>query len=253
MALPIYLPQQANIKSYYNLNDVNDGSVNSHNLTNNNGVIFTGAKFGNGANFGENNTNKYLSITDNLDITGGNITMACWVKILTAANNNIICYQGCGSTQYVNYILYYLSTGELAVNRQQQGVANNERKVAFTMGSEFHHTALTYDGTNLKMYADGSQLGADLACSGNGNTAAVNMFMIGWDNAQYLAGTQEASIIADECVVWNIALSAEEIKQVYRGPNRGFFIFLSEAWKKHKKLWTPDKKLLLPEDLGFSY
>jgi hypothetical protein len=30
-----------------------------------------------------------------------------------------------------------------------------------------------------------------------------------------------------------------------------FFIFLSEAYKRHKKLWTP--KLALPEDLGFSY
>jgi len=34
-------------------------------------------------------------------------------------------------------------------------------------------------------------------------------------------------------------------------PPTGFFIFLSEAWNRHKKLWTP--KLLLPEDLGFSY
>ncbi len=31
----------------------------------------------------------------------------------------------------------------------------------------------------------------------------------------------------------------------------GFFLFLSEAYKRHKDLWTP--KLVLPKDLGFSY
>lgn len=36
-------------------------------------------------------------------------------------------------------------------------------------------------------------------------------------------------------------------------PAAGFMIFLSEAWERHKKLWTPDKRLLLPKDLGFSY
>lgn len=216
MTLPYYLPKQANIKACYNLNDVNDSSANVYNLTNYNSVTFTGAKIGNGANFGENNTNKYLGIANNLGITGGNITMTCWVKILTAANNNMICYQGCGSPQWVNYMLWYDSAGNLSVNRQQQGVSNNIRSVAFTMGTAFHHVGLTYDSTNLKMYADGDQLGANLACSGNGNIGSVNMFMIGWENSQYLAGTQEASIIADECVVWNVALTATEILNLYK-------------------------------------
>ena len=40
----------------------------------------------------------------------------------------------------------------------------------------------------------------------------------------------------------------------YIAPTRGnFFLLLSEAYKRAKKLWTPDKKLILPKDLGFSY
>jgi len=35
-------------------------------------------------------------------------------------------------------------------------------------------------------------------------------------------------------------------------PGGSFLLFLSEAWNRHKKLWTP-KGLILPEDLGFSY
>jgi len=32
-----------------------------------------------------------------------------------------------------------------------------------------------------------------------------------------------------------------------------FLLFLCEAWQRHKKLWTPERKLILPKDLGFSY
>ncbi len=224
MPIPYYLPQQANIKACYNLNDANDGSGNGYNLTNNNSVIFTGAKLGNGANFGANNTNKYLSIANNLGITGGNITMTCWVKILTNADNPILA-QGCGTTQYVNYLLTYTNAGALSVNRQQQGVSNNERVVSFSMGSGFHHVGLTYDGTNLKMYADGNQLGTNLACSGNGGTGSTNMFMIGWDNNQKLTNIY-ASVIVDECVVWNVALTATEILNLYKQYKAsGNFIF----------------------------
>lgn len=31
------------------------------------------------------------------------------------------------------------------------------------------------------------------------------------------------------------------------------WIFLKDMWDRNKKLWTPDKKLILPKDLGFNY
>jgi len=36
-------------------------------------------------------------------------------------------------------------------------------------------------------------------------------------------------------------------------PSGAFLLFLSEAFKNHDRLWTPQKKLILPKDLGFSY
>lgn len=50
----------------------------------------------------------------------------------------------------------------------------------------------------------------------------------------------------------NAAVEKPYIKIIYTTQG-GFVFFLSEAWEKHKEFWAPDKKLILPKDLGFSY
>jgi len=46
-----------------------------------------------------------------------------------------------------------------------------------------------------------------------------------------------------------------QIMATFKGGFSGFspWIFLKDMWERHDRLWTPDKKLILPEDLGFSY
>jgi len=44
----------------------------------------------------------------------------------------------------------------------------------------------------------------------------------------------------------------EMMEAIYRSGIMNWW-FMKEAWDRHKKLWTRDKKLLLPKDLGFSY
>lgn len=72
----------ANLQGYWKLEDVNDSSTNGYNLTNNNTVTFSAAKFNNGAVVAVTGT-KYLSRSDantvNLEIAGSQ-TWGGWVN-----------------------------------------------------------------------------------------------------------------------------------------------------------------------------
>ena len=85
------MPLLDNIVAYYKLDNVND-SVGSFNLTNNNTVAFNAGKIGNAGDGSATNTNKSLSIANNLGITGGNITISCWVNVTTAPSAAIYAF-----------------------------------------------------------------------------------------------------------------------------------------------------------------
>jgi hypothetical protein len=55
-----------NLRAYYKLENLNDSSGRGFNLTNNNSVAFSPAKYANGADFGTSGTNKGLTTTTNV-------------------------------------------------------------------------------------------------------------------------------------------------------------------------------------------
>lgn len=216
MAIPTYLPQQANIQAYYALEDVNDGSANGYNLTNYNSVSFAAAKIGNGADFGASNTNKYLEVANNIGIDGGAITIALWVKNLSevAANQFVFIGQQNDNTDVYYGIWYEYNGGtrRLQFHRLKQNVAFQTVNYNVTMGTaNWYHIVLTYNTTNIIGYVNGSSVGS-AAASGNGSGTNSNMLRISDSIA-----TAAASSLIDEVIVWNTALTVDEIAQVYRG------------------------------------
>jgi len=202
----------ANTRAYYALEDVNDSSGNGFNLTNNNTCTFVGGKFNNGVSTGTSNTNKSLSINNNLGITTTTPkTIMGWFKVLTAPTNNT--YQtfvrlapGTTGTTNVSYIQYCNISGVLKLRAVSYGSGTSNAEYNIDLGtSEFNHIALTDDLTTCKLYLNGVMVASVAHRTGNSNWSG-DLFRIGCRD-----GDEYASIIADDVVVENRAITEAEL------------------------------------------
>lgn len=216
------LRSDANLKAYYKLEDESD-ETGAYDLTNTGSTPFNAALYDNGSDHGASNSSKYLTISNNMGITGGAITMAGWFKLYAANATQTLIMQGNGTT-YVSYFLYWdggntfgFGTDKLVANRQRQLAANNcVPSASLSPGtSNFFHAALTYDTTTLTLYYNGEITGTPTAYSGNGGGAATDKVQIGFNNGQ--SGNIYGSIIADDCVIFDRALDETEIAEIYNG------------------------------------
>lgn len=220
------LKNNANLKAYYRFESgalTTDSSGNGYTLTNNNTVGEGTGVFGGCADFGAGNTNKYLSVASDFGIDGGNTTISGWFKLHSEISSGVYSFVDFGSeTNYIAYWMLYeynAGTRRLTFNRQEQLLENNFLNYNVTLGTGWNHIALTYNGTTLRAYLNGSHI-ASLACSGNGSGAVADHVSIG-RNDQY---DYYASILADDVAIFSIALSADQIKELYEGR------FIGEAW-----------------------
>lgn len=193
-----------------------DATGNGNTLTNNNTVGYAAGKLGNCADFGTANTNKSLSIASNLGITGGNITISAWVKMRTeiSSGRQMLSPVVGGGTNNVEYHIRYdynAGTRKVSFVRDKNGSGEQQLDYTITLGtSNWYHVAMTYDGTNIRGYINGTLVGTT-AASGNGGTTLAAGTRIG----TWLDGsTYAASIYQDEVDVWSRALSDDEILQV---------------------------------------
>lgn len=174
------------LRAYYRAENVNDTTINSYTLTNNNSVAFNAAKFNNGADFGTTvNGTKSLSINSDIGITSGNITISCWVKLATeiAAESGYYYLVNKSSTTNVAYIIRYAynsGSPRLEFIRSRVGTANDQINYTVTLGTtNFYHLVLTYDGSYIRAYVNGSQVGSDTASTGTGASGGVDKLYIG--------------------------------------------------------------------------
>lgn len=206
---------ETNLVANYRLNDVNDNKGSFH-LTNNNSVTFTPAVMGNGANFGTANTDKSLSIANDLGVNGngaqGSINL--WVKMLTEIGSGQMGYfdlrDATGLFIFQMYYEYNAGTRRVGFNRQRFAIANDFFTSNLTMGTaNFYMFTLTYDGATVTGYVNGSSVGT-VASSGNGTSSTTDLFALG------LRDTSFASCLIDEVSVWNTrAISGAEVTSLY--------------------------------------
>ena len=228
------LASDANLKAYFKLEDVNDSTANAYNLTNHGTSTFTSAKFNNGGNFGSSGSGKYLSILNDLGITGGAITMVGWVKLLTELTGSgeyTFFSQGDAGNKVTYRMDYEYNSGNprLRAQRIRQGTSVDE--VTYNTGglgtSVFHQLALVYDGSNLSAYMDGSLVAGPTAYSGNGSSGGADQFSIGAEETGAFGQNWSYAVI-DDVAVFNRALTATEISNLYNGfPVEGGYYFMS--------------------------
>lgn len=223
--LPIF--SSSNLKAYYRFSSNANDSKNSYNLTNTNSVVLTNpGVFGNGADFGANNTNKYLSVANNMGITSGNISIGGWVHNNgTEVNTNKPCVITHGQTTTdVRYMLELSSTG-YTFSRSGFGGGGTTGTVNYIGGhsAAFDFVVLTYDGTNVRGYVNGNLVG-QAAASGNGNGYAGQFTGVmmgatnGWDGISTRSNASIYSSLSgkiDDCFVYAGELTLAEIKTIY--------------------------------------
>lgn len=221
-----------NLVAYYKLDDLTDSSGNGFTLTNNGSTPFNPAKINNGADGGSANTTKYLSILSNLGIDGGAMSYSCWVNITTqlsgANETRVILSLGSDGTD-VTYHLHYMtetSVKKIGFNRLKNGVADGYTYYPTTLNTgTWYHIVTTYDGTTSTIYLNGTSV-ASSAQSGSGTGTTTNRFFIMESTQSPGAGVMLNGLV-DEVGVWNRALSANEVLNLYRNGAGNAYQFLS--------------------------
>lgn len=223
----------ANLVAYYKLEDVNDSKASFH-LTNNGTTPFNSGKYGNGANGGTSNTTKYLSISNNLGIDGGNCSISAWININEAIGAGsgggngeftFVKQQSAGTdTAYFLTYEYNSGTPRLAFRRFRQGIAGDQATYTITLTvGLWYHLVLTYDTTNMRGYVNNVLQAGPTAMSGVG-TGATDQFSI---LADANSPSGQAGAIVDDVAVFNKVLTVAEIDTLYNETISGGFYYMS--------------------------
>lgn len=218
MALGEFLPGNG-IVALYHLENVNDSSSNGITLTNNNSVGFNQAKFSNGADFGSSNTNKSLTVANDLTIRGGSVTFSFWVKLNAEISSGIwgLLSQKDAGVFTGHFIDYQFNSGtrRLVFTREKQNVADDQIFYNIALGTSlFHHITMVYDlsTTTVSSFVDFTPVGT-VASSGNGASGYTNdSFSLGCTIGGGETQAQFASCIIDECGVFNRPFSFANLK-----------------------------------------
>lgn len=210
----LYTPN-ANTQGYYKLDDVNDSSGNGRNLTNNGSCGFVAGNVGNCVDLGTANTTKYLSQANTMGIDGGVITLSIILKMRTeiASSEARPCVQFNSNTKTGYFVRYNYNGGtrRLEFIRTKRGVAEQGPTYNIALGTaNWYHIVLTYDGTNIRGYVNGSLVAGPTAASGNGSVNdAAGFWLGGYGSGQLI------SAYLDEGIIENVAWDATKVAKYY--------------------------------------
>lgn len=157
--------------------------------------------------------------TTDVALSGNNVTFASWINIASAGATtcNTIIGKGDGNngsiTDYVFQVGWSGSgcTGgyaDLFIGGSWHTFANT-----FTLDTWYHMVA-TYDGSNVKMYINGAQIGANSAETDAIYNSAETM-RIGRQGTNTSSNNFRGSL--DEVRIYNTALTASEVAALYAG------------------------------------
>ena len=146
-----------------------------------------------------------------LDFTDA-ITIGAWVKRPNFGSDGLIAGKTNGDSRVAGYSLFSYTDG-LEFNFYSGAWPWQRTTPRVTISAnEWHHVVGTFDGNNAYLYVDGNE-SASLAYSGTIAAATGYSFHISfWRPGlpEYFNGS------IDEVVVYNRALSAEEVQQLYQ-------------------------------------
>lgn len=154
-----------------------------------------------------NGTTSKITIASLTSIPTGSASrsLQAWVRI-NDTGGGIICMYGTASTA----AMFYLAIN--STNVLFYGIARDYTPATTNAINTWFHVVLTYNGTTLRLYKNGSELGsgATLAL----NTATSTDMVLGEQSGGF-AGDGPLNGYLDEVVWWDRALSAAEVTELY--------------------------------------
>ena len=148
-----------------------------------------------------NGNNNYVDCVANqrFDITGTALTVEAWIKPSPLKAGGVVSKSGAPT----DYCLSINASGQILF------CALTTSASPVTAG-KWNHIVGTYDGTALNVYCNGIFIDT----TSSAPTASNGALEIGRQGGSYFAG------VIDEVAIYNIALSAEEIRRHYQSGNR---------------------------------
>lgn len=213
-------------------NTLTDAVGGSITLTNNNSVAFGTGKLNQCADL-EKSTPSYLSIDTAMGASAADINFSfqMWFQLESQVSGtgvsqfqNFLCYvvesAGNGWSYFIDY---YVDAGVYRLRWLRGG-----SEVAYNMGgtplnlATWYHLVGTYDGSNIRLYLNGSQVGSTVAASGVADVgSSPNIMRLGQyrdGNANVLSRYFDGAM--DEVGFWfGHCLSSSEITELYNSGN----------------------------------
>lgn len=213
MALP------DNVFAYYKLNgDATDATGVSNGVAT--GVSWNAAKIGTGAKFA-GTTSSNIQITNTLP-TLGNLSISFWVKPTNlASTEKYFVRDESGGTNW-GWMLSQDSTNVYQVGVQTTVAWRTVNSTVAVQTSNFVHLVMTYNTTTLLLYVNGVQDATLSVGEGTKSTANKDIF-IGCLNTT----TQTSAALIDEVSIWNAALTAKQVAELYNDSIGITYPFLS--------------------------
>jgi len=207
-----------NCRALYKLPDVNDSSGNNYTLTNNNTVAFVAGKFGNCANFGSSNTNKYLSVDSDCGINPASeaYSVILLVNLSTQPGSGVhfpIFHIEKNTSGGICFLEYYNDGGTYKLRCRYGSNENNYPIIAtktLTNGIWYLIVVTSSAAGSGNLYTNGALIGS----GSRGSTTGTGTFLHignGWPvtNWYYYSG------LIDEFAYLKYELTASQIRRLY--------------------------------------
>ena len=213
------------LKAYYRFKEgalTTDDSGEGHTLTAISVPVEGIGKFGSGIYLSGDDA---YSATDHADFKPtGNFTIGAWVKTSTSANQFIFQSFSQNTKQAGIRLFVYSSSGykirfDSSKNTGTTVGTDYQQVISTTNVNDgnWHFAVGTWDGTYLKLYIDGTQEGGNVGWANAPVYAATNYVRVGCQNNTGTDGTFFTGSLDDVFLFNGVALSADQIKELYSG------------------------------------
>lgn len=163
-----------------------------------------------------NGTSQYINVTKTtaLNITGNAVSIMAWINPTTVAGARRILglplSESGGGEKY--FILLNASTVQFWIGVTSTSGQDHSVSASFTSTGTWSHICGVYNGTDMRLYVNGSLVGSPTNKTGNMNSSTngdVQIGRFGPTFGQYFSG------IVDEARIYSRAITSTEVSTVH--------------------------------------